>query len=156
METENDYLNYGTSYKELYLKNNIMLKHGASVDEVYECISVDVDFVLESLYITPNKLGYGYWKDAVFIYILSGKHHMSICNEIYPLVAQKHAKTPMSVERAMRLCFEDALYYISKNSENYVTRYFKNYLLHPHNGEIMIKLVEIISSSEFQKMKQKL
>ncbi len=60
----------------------------------------------------------------------------------------------MSVERAMRLCFENVLYYCSKMEPNFVVEFFRNFLLHPHNSTLLIKIVELISSAEFQKRKQ--
>lgn len=156
MENKLDLLNYSLNFKDTYIKNNSKLSgEDITNDVIFECVCEDVDFVLKNLGVSPSKIGYCYWKEAAYIYILSGKMHMSICNEVYPLIAEKHGKTAMSIERAMRICFENSLYYSSKHGYNFVTDYFKNYLLNPHNGKIIIKLVEIITSSDFQKYKQK-
>lgn len=155
MEDYREFLNKSTSFKDLYIKNNDSLSRSdVSIEELYDSICRDVDIVLNILGVSPSKYGYNYWKDAVFIYILSGKSHISVCNDVYPLVARKNQKTTMAVERAMRLCFENSLYFSSKNSNNFVCDYFKNYLLTPHNSKIMVKLAEIITLKDFQKMKQ--
>jgi hypothetical protein len=62
----------------------------------------------------------------------------------------------MCVNKAMRRCFENVLYYASKNEENYICLYLKNTLLFPHNSEIIVKIVELISSKKFQENKLKL
>lgn len=155
MISDIDFESFNYSYKDLYILNNRALSGtDDSLKQIRDRIFEDVEFVLESLKISPSKFGYSYWRDAAYIFILSGKNHVSICNDIYPLVANKHGKSAMSVERAMRLCFENVLYYCSKADSNFVIEYFKNFLLHPHNSTILIKIVELISSSEFQKRKQ--
>ena len=44
---------------------------------------------------------------------------------------------------------------LSKIKENYVTQYLKPYLLYPHNGEIVAKIVKLISSKYFQNNKER-
>lgn len=156
MDLIKEYMKKSTSYKDYYVSNNEMIdKDNCSVDELFSNINSDIDLVLSMLNISLNKKGYQYWKDAIFIYILSEKLRLSICNEIYPVIAKKYNKTPMAIERAMRLCFENSMYYISKNNTNIFSEYFKDCLLYPHNGEILIKIVELISSKFFQKNKHK-
>ena len=60
----------------------------------------------------------------------------------------------MAIERAMRLSFENVMYHISREKENYIAEYLKPYLLYPHNGEIVTKIVKLISSKYFQNNKE--
>ena len=137
MECEEAYLNLVRTYKDIYMMNNeFMSEDDYSIEKLYHNISYDVDLILNSLNITSNRCGYLYWKDAIFLFILSNNTRVSICNDIYPAIAKKYSKTPMSVERAMRICFENVMYYASK-SENFVCEYLKNSLLYPHNSEIL-------------------
>ena len=156
MDLIKKYMEKSVSYKDYYIDNNENLdKDNFSFDELFSNINSDIDLVLSMLNVPLNKKGYQYWKDAIFIYILSEKLRLSICNEIYPVIAKKYNKTPMAIERAMRLCFENAMYYVSKNGIDTFSKYFKDCLLYPHNGEILIKIVEFISSKSFQKNKSK-
>ena len=53
---------------------------------------------------------------------------ISICNDIYPLIAKKYETTKMCVDRAMRRCFENVLYFASKNENNFISY---STVLHP-------------------------
>ena len=92
----------------------------------------------------------------MFLFILNNGEQISICNDIYPAIAKRYDKTAMSVERAMRMCFENAMYYSVKKEETFVYDHIKNYLLYPHNSEILVKLAELVVSKEFQKIKHSL
>ena len=108
MECEEAYLNLIRTYKDIYMMNNeLMSQDDYSIEKLYYNISYDTDLILNSLNITSNRCGYLYWKDAIFLFILSNNTRVSICNDIYPAIAKKYSKTPMSVERAMRICFEN-------------------------------------------------
>ena len=67
--------------------------------------------------------------------------------------AKKYGVTTMSIDRAMRRCFENVLYYITKNENNFICSYLKNSVLYPHNSELIVKIVELISSRRFQQKK---
>lgn len=154
MENIETYLNLNISYKEFYIENNSELsKNKQSLEDVYMAVSLDVDIVFSSLNILPSKSGYLFWKDAIFLYLISGKQKVSICNDIYPLIAKKYNVTTMSIDRAMRRCFENVLYYITKNENNFICAYLKNSVLYPHNSELIVKIVELISSRKFQQKK---
>lgn len=154
MESCAEYLNFDTSYKNSYIKNNIEFKKGnPDIGALYYSIVFDVDIVLSQLGVSPSKHGYKYWRDAVFIYMINENPHTSICNDVYPTIATKYKKTVASVERAMRICFENAMYYASRGEKNFVTDYMKNTLLFPRNSEILCRLTELVSSSGFQKSK---
>lgn len=152
------YMNINLTYRDYYINHNddIDKDRKISAEELYICVSNDIDIVLRNLNILPSKSGYLFWKDAVFLYLLTSKTKISICNDIYPAIAQKHETTTMCVDRAMRRCFENVMYYASKNEDNYICLYLKNNLLFPHNSEIIVKLVELISSKKFQANKLKL
>lgn len=156
MECEDIYLNLTKTHKDYYIQHN-QLMNGAdsSIEVLFDNISSDVDLILNCLNIAPNKCGYLYWKDAVFLFILSNNKRVSICNDIYPAIAKKYSKTAMSVERAMRICFENVMYYASKK-DNYVCEYLKDSLLYPHNSEILARIVDLIVSKTFQENKSKL
>lgn len=157
MNKINTYLNIGVSRKINYLKNYKSIDDEKIVeDNLYYYIYNDLDIVFSYLYISPSKYGYRYWKDAIFLYIESDNLQVSICNDIYPMIAEKYNKSSNSVERAMRLCFQDALYYCSKNEDNFIMRFLRNYLTYPRNSEIMAKISEILISKEFQNAKFKL
>ena len=157
MEVINEYLNLKSSYKEYYLKNNHSIDNtNISAADLFYYVGSDVDLVFSALNISPSKSGYKYWKDAIFLLILSTEISLSICNDIYPAIAKKYNKSSMAIERAMRLCFENVLFYISKNKTNLVGEYLKNSLLYPHNREILVKIVEFIVSENFQNNKNKL
>ena len=112
MENIETYLNLNISYKDFYIENNPELRgKEISVEELYIAVSLDVDIVFSALNILPNKSGYLFWKDAVFLYLISGKQKVSICNDIYPLISKKYETTTMCVDRAMRRCFENVLYF---------------------------------------------
>lgn len=156
MDCESTYLNLSRTYKDNYIKHNqLMNEENFSVESLFYNVSSDVDIVLNCLNVAPNKCGYLYWKDAIFLFILSNNTRVSICNDIYPAIAKKYSKTAMSVERAMRICFENVMYYASKR-DNYVCEYLKDSLLYPHNSEILARLVDLIVSKSFQENKHKL
>lgn len=155
MEICTDYLAYDNSYKSSYIKNNSLIKiSNPDVEELYQNITTDVDYVLTELCVSPRKNGYRYWKDAVFIFLLNNRSQIRICKEVYPVIAKKYGKTAMSVERAMRVCFEDTMYKVSKKTHNLITDYMRASLLFPHNSEILCRMTELVSSNTFQKEKQ--
>lgn len=156
MDNIESYLKLNISYKDFYLENNSELSaNKESFQDIYIAVSIDVDIVFSALNILPSKSGYLFWKDAIFLCLMSDKKKVSICNDIYPLISKKYETTSMCIDRAMRRCFENVLYYISKNEENFVCAYLKNNVLYPHNSELLIKLVELISSRKFQQNKLK-
>lgn len=156
MDNVETYLNLNVSYKDFYIQNNSELTlEKPSMQEMYIAISLDVDIVFSALNILPSKSGYLFWKDAIFLYLMSSKSKVSICNDIYPLISKKYETTTMCVDRAMRRCFENVLYYTSKNEASYICSYLKNTVLYPHNSELIAKIVELISSRKFQQNKLK-
>jgi len=157
MDELQSYLNINITYRDYYIEHNDDLEsEELTAEKFYISVSEDLDIVLNNLNILPSKTGYLFWKDAVFLYLFSSKAKISICKDIYPAIAKKHETTTMCVDRAMRRCFENVLYYASKNEHNYICLYLKNALLFPRNSEIIVKLVELISSKKFQENKLKL
>lgn len=156
MENLDAYMSFENSYKQQYIQNNILLNSDSNTTDILTCVHSDVDKVLSALNISPSKLGYKYWKDAVFLFVLYDKNPVRVCFDIYPVIAKKYNKTDISVERAMRLCFENAMYYVSKQEPNMISTFLKKNLLYPHNSELMIKITELIVSRKFQKEKQDL
>ncbi len=155
MENIEEYLKINISYKNFYLENNPDVQIGYSLQELYLAVSMDVDIVFSSLNILPSKSGYVFWKDAIFLYLISEKQKPSICNDIYPAISQKYGSTKICIDRAMRRCFENVLYHTSKNSNNFICAYLKNHVMYPHNSELIVKIVELISSKYFQNNKFK-
>ena len=154
MEAIDEYFNIVISRKANYIKNYVYDGDAPTDDDdLYYRIDGDLDLVFRYLNISSRKFGYRYWKDAIFLYISSEKLQVSICKDIYPVIAKKYSKSSSSIERAMRLCFEDALYFSSKNDDNFIYKYLKNVLIYPHNGEIMARIAELIMSADFQKRK---
>ena len=154
METIDEYFNISISRKSNYEKNLVCeSEEGENNDNLYYHIDNDLGIVFRYLNISSRKYGYRYWKDAIFLYISSEKMQVSICKDIYPVIAKKYNKSASSIERAMRLCFEDALYFSSKNDDDFIYKYLKNVLIYPHNGEIMARISELIMSKDFQKRK---
>ena len=151
-----EYLKLNVTHKMNYLKNNKLVGGDDSVEKLFYNIDSDLDLILNALKVSSNKTGFKYWKDSVFIFILSEKIKVNICSEIYPLIAKKYSKSTTSIERAMRLCFENALYNISKSKSNFVSEYMKDYLTFPHNSEVLCKITELVCSYEFQSEKNKL
>lgn len=148
------YLNLNLTYFDYYVEYNKEINEEKVLPkEMYICVGRDVDIIFSTLNILPSKSGYLFWKDAVFLYLISKKEKISICNDIYPVIAQKHNTTTMCIDRAMRRCFENVLYYCSKKQDNYICDYLKSVLLYPHSSEILAKLVELISSKKFQENK---
>ena len=156
MENIESYFNLSISYKDMYRENNKELSGGSdSIEQFYCAVNGDMEIVFSALNILPNKSGYQYWKDAIFLYLMSDKTKVSICNDIYPLIAKKYGITKMCIDRAMRRCFENVLYYANKNQKNFICAYLKNNLLYPHNSKLMAKIAELISSALFQQNKYK-
>ena len=156
MENVESYLSLNISYKDFYIENNSELsKSKQSLEEIYVAVSQDVDIVFSALNILPSKSGFQFWKDTIFLYLISGKQKVSICNDIYPLISKKYETSKMCVDRAMRRCFENVLYFASKNENYFICSYLKNTILYPHNSELMVKIVELISSKKFQQEKLK-
>ena len=156
MEDIESYLSLNISYKDFYIENNAELsKSKQSMEDIYIEVSLDVDMVFSALNILPSKSGYQFWKDAIFLYLMSEKQKVSICNDIYPLIAKKYKTTKMCVDRAMRRCFENVLYFTSKNENNFICTHLKNTVLYPHNSELIVKIAELISSRKFQQNKLK-
>ncbi len=154
MDICNEYLDFDNSYKSCYIRNNNLIKiSNPSVETLYQSVMFDIDLVLNELCVAPSKKGFRYWKDAVFIFLLNQKAQIRICKEVYPAIATKYGKTAMSVERAMRACFEDSMYNVSKKEQNYITEFMKSSLLYPKNSDILFRLIELISSQSFQKEK---
>ena len=156
MEDIESYLSLNISYKDFYIENNAELsKSKQSMEDIYIEVSLDVDIVFSALNILPSRAGYQFWKDAIFLYLMSEKQKVSICNDIYPLIAKKYKTTKMCVDRAMRRCFENVLYFTSKNENNFICTHLKNTVLYPHNSELIVKITELISSRKFQQNKLK-
>lgn len=152
MENTESYLNFRPTHVDYYMKNNYIDGNKITTDELYLRIMQDIELALRALKIQTSRIGYAYWKDAILYCILTDKDRLSVCYEVYPMVAKKHGCTTISVERVMRLCFENTLYYV-KNDTNYITSFMKHYLVTPHNGQLLSKFVELIISSEFRRFK---
>ena len=155
MENIKEYLQINVSYKDFYIINNDDVSKQSLMQELYSAVSLDVDIVFSALNILPSRSGYLYWKDAIFLYLISEKKKPSICNDIYPAISQKYGSTKICIDRAMRRCFENVLYHASKNQTNFICAYLKNHVMYPHNSELIVKIVELISSKMFQKNKLK-
>lgn len=154
MKDEGMYLDFDNGYKSNYIKNHgLKDEKEESMEELYFSIIDDVNIVLNVLKIPSNKKGFKYWQDAVFIFISENSSEISICKEIYPAIAKKYEKTDRSVERAMRLCFENTLYNVSKYGKTPISNFMYNYLINPKNSEILCRLAELIVSKEFQEAK---
>lgn len=154
MENIDEYVNF--THKDYYIKHNRDFNtREVTLENLFYCINCDVELILNCLKISPKKYGYEYWKSAVFLYIANGKNQVSICKDIYPVIAKKFNKTASSVERAMRICFENAMFNMAEITNNYICNYIKKFLLNPHNSELLIKLADLIVSDEFQRNKQK-
>ncbi len=150
----NSYLDIEYSNKTYYLSNNPDIKdENIAPEELFHMVHHDLDIIFRLIRLSPNKSGYIYWFDAVFLNVLSEKRHISICKDIYEVIALKYKTSAMSVERAMRLCFENTMYNLAKADENCVIKYMKNSLMHPHNGELLSKLTKLVISRDFQKQK---
>ena len=153
----NSYLAMNFTNKDFYISNNPEIEsEDVSIEDLFQYVRSDLNIVFRILKIPPNKNGYVYWLDAVFLNIIQEKTHISICKDIYSVIALKHHTSQMAVERAMRLCFEDTMYNLSKVDDNYVVSYFKNSLIYPHNSEILSKITELLTSKEFHKRKYQL
>lgn len=156
-ETIDSYLSMHYSNKYYYMVNNPEIAgKDVSLDELYHQVKQDLSIIFRVLKIAPNKNGFVYWFDAVFLNIITEKTHISICKDIYSVIAIKYNTTSMAVERAMRLCFENTMYDLSKQDDNYVISYFRNSLVYPHNSEILSKLTELMISKEFHLRKYNL
>ena len=151
------YLDINPTYNNFYTKHNNLLDENYTPELLFSCVHNDSEIVLKHLNVLPSKCGYNYWIDAVYLYLLSNKNRISICRDIYPTIAKKYGKTAMSVERAMRLCFENVMYNISKKKEtDFISDTFKESILYPHNSEILALIVELVSSKYFQDNKNKI
>lgn len=151
MEFTKSYFKFKPTFKHTYLKNN-NLDESILAEDLFTKILEDIDIVLNVLKISPSKKGYSYWRDAILLSIVCEKDHLSICKDIYPMIAKKYNKTSISIERAMRLCFEDVLYN-AKHEKNYIFNYMNYFLINPRNSQLLIKMVELIVSSEFKRFK---
>ena len=150
------YLAMNFTNKYYYISNNQeLVDDEVSLEELFHLIRQDMNIVFRILKISPNKNGYVYWLDAVFLNIITEKAHVSICKDIYAVIAMKYGTSQMAVERAMRLCFENTMYNLAKD-DNYIVSYFKNSLVFPHNSEILSKMTELLISKEFQRKKHNL
>lgn len=157
METTNTYIFFKPTYKDHYIKYNRDFNNKeADIDNLFYCINSDVEIVLNALKISPKKFGYDYWKNAVYINIVNGKNQVSICKDIYPVIAYNFNKSVSSVERAMRLCFESVMHDICEINDNYICNYIRKFLLNPRNSEILVKITDLIVSDDFQRNKYKL
>lgn len=157
MITVDDYMDYNMGYLPMYVQNNKVLNaENLTSKALYDAVRKDAEIVLYCLGVSPTKLGYLYWVEAVILMISSGKSHMNICKEVYPVIAKKHNKTSMSVERAMRFSLENSLYFCSTMEDNFVTKHFKVVLMAPKNNLILCEFAELICSEKFQKDKQNL
>lgn len=152
MENIETFLNFKPTHVDYYMKNNYIDENKITTDELYLKIMQDIELALHVLKIQSSRVGYEYWKDAILYCILTDKDHLSVCHEVYPMVAKKHGCTTISVERAMRLCFENTLYCIMHDS-NYIITFMKHYLVTPHTSQLLRKFVELIVSSEFRRFK---
>lgn len=156
MENINSYFDLNVSYKDFYIQNNSEISNDEqSLKSIYYAVSMDVDIVFSALNILPSKSGYLFWKDAIFLYMILDKNKISLCNDIYPLISEKYNTTTMCIDKSMRRCFENVLYHISKNENNFICSYLKNIVLYPRNSELVVKIVELISSKMFQQNKFK-
>ncbi len=152
----NEYLNLNSTFKQFYIKNNdSIIDEDIDSERLFFNVYHDADIILRNLNISPNKCGYTYWIDAVFIFLLADKNRISVCKDIYPSIAKKYNTTAMAVERAMRLCFENVMYYTTKQPDNYICNHFKNSLLYPHNSELLVMFVDLMVSKKFQQNKLK-
>ena len=156
-EAIDSYLAMNFSNKYYYISNNPEIDEPKpSLETLFHLIKHDLNTVFRILKISPSKNGYVYWFDAVFLNIITEKPHISICKDIYAVIAMKYSTTAMAVERAMRLCFENTMYDLAKLDDNYIISYFRNSLIYPHNSEILSKITELIVSKEFQQRKHNL
>ena len=154
---QEEYLNLQTSHKKSYIKNNEEISdENISSENLFYYIDDDLDIVFRLLRISPNKIGFKYWKDCIFMYIISETDKINIGRELYPYIAEKYAKSSTSIERAMRLCFDDSLYQLSKSNSNYVLSYMYDYLLFPQNSKILCRIAELICNKRFQREKRNL
>lgn len=153
MEITDTYLNFKPTYKYYYLKNNNIDSSKISNEDLFLMLMQDIDIIFNYLKISPSKTGYAYWKDAVLLSVLCEKEHLSICNDIYPMIAKKYNKSTISIERAMRLCFEDAMYN-SRGDENFIVLFLKHFLIQPQNSKLLMKIVELVVSVEFKRFKK--
>lgn len=150
------YLKLHISYKDYYIENNKELsEEKKSFEDIYIAVSYDIDIVFSALNILPNKSGYKFWKDAIFLYLMSEKDKISIVHDIYPMISQKYDASIICIDRAMKRCFENVLYHTYKNESNFIRNYLKNIVLNPHNSELLAKITELICTREFQQNKIK-
>ena len=84
MNTIEEYLEIKTADKDFYIKNNKFIDEKVSNDKLFECVSNDVDVVFNILNISPNKSGYKYFKESIFLYLFFEKYSSS--SVIAPIV----------------------------------------------------------------------
>jgi len=152
MEMTNNFLNFKPTHLYCYVKNNYIDESKITTEELYMRILQDIELVLHILKVPTSRVGYDYWKDAILYRIVCEKDHLSVCHELYPVIAKKHNCSILSVERAMRLCFEETLYN-SKNENNYIISFMKLSFINPHNSELLRKFADLIVSNEFRRFK---
>lgn len=144
---------YNITYISNYLKNNPCIdENNYTIEELIDCLDLDMSIVLHTLKISVNKLGYEYWKCAITLFFLKNSQKVNMNNDIYAHIAKKYDKTLGSIERSMRVCFENSLYNVSRD-KNLIIDFIAEDLIKPRNGELIYKLSELISSRQFQKNK---
>lgn len=158
MVTANNYFDLGLSTRAQYIKNCSSLS-GTEVsnEDLLTSVNSDMELILKELHVSANKLGYTYWKDAVFIFIMQDMKHANVCKDIYPVIGKKYNKSAMSIERAMRSSFESSFFFSEKqNEKNPVFIALRSVLLFPKNSELVVRIVELITTKEFQNYKRNL
>ena len=154
MENKRYTLDYILTYRENYIINSKDIDTKTVEDrELYYHIISDADIILKKLGMSPHKVGYQYWRDAIAIYILSDKIHLNITKDIYPILAEKYNKKVASIERAMTICIDNVTYYTSKNEVNTIKEFIPTQILYPKNSMILALVAEIIVTRKFQDKK---
>ena len=154
MENKRSSLDYILTYKDKYILSNKNLSQNSVTEkELYFNIISDADIILKKLGMSPHKVGYQYWKDAVAAYIISNKIHLNITKDIYPFLAEKYSKKVSSIERAMTICIDNVTYYTSKNEVNTLRDFIPNQIMFPKNSMILAIIVEILVTRRFQEQK---
>ena len=150
-----EFYKYNITHMENYVKNNPEIdENNYTIDEVIHALDLDLNIVFQVLNVQFNRVGLNYWKSAVILLVLSKKEKLKMFADVYFHVAKKYGKSVCSVERCMRLCFEDTPYFAFKDT-NYIIDFMKSDLLVPHNSRILYKVAELISGKKFQDNKHK-
>ncbi len=151
------YLLLSTSLKDEYVRNNPELKYKdkVSFEEFCYYIIDDIKLILNCLNVPPHRKGYLYWRDALIIFLTSGKESINICKDIYLTIATKNNVSYMSVERAMRTSFEDAFYRLKNKEVRVISKAFIEQLIGQKNSELLVRIAGYMVSKEFQKNKQR-